>query len=109
MPNLATFAGKYKLTTEQSTELFNDLKELEKSFDPQEIQNFYPAFEALMTQYRIGEDDIEAFVSDLYSDQKFSNLVTYIIPSFYNLGGDRSFFEHTYDQMMSNLSNEINE
>ncbi|GAA5183024.1 hypothetical protein GCM10023345_10380 [Acinetobacter kookii] len=109
MHSFEKIAASFNLNSLQAEELTNELKELQKRFNPDNIQAFYPEFEKIASSFGIHDDQMEAFVELLYADPKFSNLVTFIIPSFYSIGGDRMQFEATYEQMMCDLHEELDQ
>ncbi|MDN5524273.1 hypothetical protein [Acinetobacter sp.] len=109
MHSFEKIAASFNLNSLQTEELTNELKELQKRFNPDNIQAFYPEFEKIASSFGIQDDQIEVFVDMLYANPEFSNLVTFIIPSFYSIGGDRIIFEATYEQMMADLQAELDQ
>lgn len=91
------------LTEAQSIQFEARLKSLECDFDPESGDDFYQRFEDLIVQFGFDEGNVEGLVSNLFGLDEYRNLVTYIIPSYYNTGGDRDVFEHTYQQMISSF------
>lgn len=100
----------YGLDDSQATALKTELKDLEVFFDKNFADNsnffqtFYEKFEKTIAPYGFTEGDAEQaepLVSSLYQQGKFRILVSYIIPAFYNSGGDRQIFADTYTQMMN--------
>ncbi len=100
----------YSLDNNQALALQTELKNLESFFDenfedtPSFFQTFYHKFEKIIAPYGFEEGDAEQaepFVSSLYSQDDFKILVTYIIPAYYQSGGDSEIFSDTYTQMMN--------
>lgn len=100
----------YGLDDNQATALKTELKDLETFFDnnfedtASFFQAFYKNFEQTIAPYGFKEGDAEqaeSLVSSLYRQGKFRILVSYVIPAFYNSGGDREIFADTYTQMMN--------
>ena len=91
----------YGLSEEQSSQLEIGLKELKRDFNPEFAAEFYQKFENLISEFGFDDGNVEALVSNLYDLDEYRGLVTYIIPSYYNAGGDRDMFEDTYQQMIS--------
>ena len=109
MTSFEDIAAYFNISSLQAEKFLAELKQLKKSFDPENIQDFYPKFENIADSFGIEEDQIEVFVGMLYANPEFSDFVTFIIPSFYSIGGDRMMFEATYEQMMSDLQAELDE
>lgn len=93
----------YGLTEGQSTQLEIELKELSRDFNPEFAAEFYQKFEDLVSQFGFDSGNVEGLVSSLYGLDEYRDLVTYIVPSYYNAGGDREMFEYTYQQMISDF------
>ncbi|WP_180058791.1 hypothetical protein [Acinetobacter sp. YH12227] len=66
-------------------------------------EQFYDKFYQLVTEHSVLDDDIERLVNVLYFNDDHQQVVTYIVPSYYNSGGDRELFEDTYQLMMEDL------
>ncbi|RKG30532.1 hypothetical protein [Acinetobacter tianfuensis] len=64
---------------------------------------FYQKFEQLVTQNGIMETEVEALVNVLYFSDDHQQLVTFVVPSYYNAGGDRAQFADTYQLMMDDV------
>lgn len=97
----------FGLTEQQSARLEQGLKQLEQEFsaapdagDRAFAAQFYQKFEQLATQNGLSEHDIEPCVNVLYFHEGHQQLVSYIVPSYYNSGGDREVFADTYQLMM---------
>ncbi|OTG79029.1 hypothetical protein B9T33_13780 [Acinetobacter sp. ANC 5054] len=104
----------FGITEEQSAQIEQGLKQLEVDFtsasdvgDQGFSTNFYAQFVKLVTQNGIVEDEIERLVNVLYFNEDHQQVVTYIVPSYYNSGGDRAQFEDTYQLMMDDLQQAI--
>ena len=100
----------FGLSESQSAQLEEGLKSLENEFHAADDVNaesfakkFYQQFEYLIKACGIADGDLEALVNHLYFTQETQEIVTFIIPSFYNAGGDREVFNDTYDLMMADL------
>ncbi len=100
----------YDLDESQANALKTELKELEEYFDknfedsPSFFTTFYQRFEKTIVPYGFTEGDAkqaEPLVSSLYRQGKFRILVSYIIPAFYQSGGDSEIFADTYAQMQN--------
>ena len=100
----------YDLDENQATTLQTAFKELETFFDknfedtPAFFQAFYDRFEKTIAPYGFEAGDAEQaepLVSSLYQQGDFKILVTYIIPAFYQSGGDSEIFADTYAQMLN--------
>lgn len=100
----------YGLDNNQATILQTELTDLEAFFDenfedtPSFFQAFYDKFEKIIEPYGFEKGDAEyaeRLVSSLYSQGDFRILVTYIIPAYYQSGGDIKVFSETYTQMMN--------
>lgn len=98
------------LDNDQANSLQTRLKELEAFFDknfedsPKFFQTFYSKFEKTIAPYGFEEGDAkqaEPLVSHLYLQGDFKILVSYIIPAFYQSGGDSEIFSETYTEMMN--------
>lgn len=100
----------FALTEPQSAQLEAGLIALEQAFQqaesdvvntPEFASRFYQKFQQLITAFGIDEKNVEAFLDHLYGTERYRQLVTYIVPSYYNAGGDRKVFEELYQQMLS--------
>ena len=100
----------FALTEPQSAQLEAGLIALETYFQQAEAdvvntqefaRTFYQKFQQLMTQFGIDENNLEALLDHLYGTERYRQLVTYIVPSYYNAGGDRAVFEELYQEMLS--------
>lgn len=100
----------YDLNDNQANALKAELKELEAYFDknfedtPSFFQTFYTKFEKTIAPYGFDEGDAkqaEPLISSLYRQGKFRILVSYIIPAFYQSGGNSEIFADTYAQMQN--------
>ena len=100
----------YSLDNSQAIVLQTELKNLEVFFDKNFedsssfFQNFYSKFEQTIAPYGFEEGDAkqaEPLVSSLFNQGDFRILVSYIIPAYYNSGGDREAYADTYTQMMN--------
>lgn len=100
----------YNLDDNQANGLQTNLKDLEAFFDKNFedsssfFQTFYKRFEKTIEPYGFEEgntEQAEALVSSLYSQGDFKILVSYILPAYYNSGGDSEIFSETYTQMMN--------
>lgn len=100
----------YSLDDNQALALKTELKKLEDFFDknfedsPSFFTTFYKKFEKIIAPYGFDEGDAkqaEPLVSSLYRQGKFRILVSYIIPAYYNSGGNSEIFADTYAQMMN--------
>lgn len=100
----------YGLEDNQAHSLKAELKALEAFFDEnfedskKFFQTFYDKFEGIIAPYGFEKGDAkqaEPLVSSLYKQGKFKILVTYIIPAFYQSGGDSEIFADTYKQMLN--------
>ena len=74
MHSFEKIAASFNLNSLQVEELTNELKELQKRFNPDNIQDFYPEFEKIASSFGIQDDQIEVFVDMLYANPEFSNL-----------------------------------
>lgn len=102
----------FGLTESQSVQLELGLCALERFFkhaDHNKLSNqdfatvFYDKFTRLTHSCGFQEDQLEALVNHLYFTENFKNLVTYIVPSYYIAGGDRTRFEYTYQLMLEDI------
>lgn len=100
----------YGLDNDQAAGLQAKLKELEAFFDknfedsPSFFKTFYSKFEETIALYGFEERNAkqaEPLVSDLYLQGDFKILVSYIIPAYYQSGGDSEVFSDTYTQLMN--------
>lgn len=100
----------YNLDDTQANALKTELKKLEKYFDknfedsPSFFATFYKRFEKTIAPYGFIEGDAkqaEPLISSLYRQGKFRILVSYIIPAYYQSGGDTEIFADTYAQMQN--------
>lgn len=100
----------YSLDDNQALTLKTELKKLEEYFDkdfedtPSFFTTFYQRFEETIAPYGFKEGDAkqaEPLISSLYRQGKFRILVSYVIPAFYQSGGNSEIFAETYAQMMN--------
>lgn len=100
----------YNLDDTQANALKTELKKLEEYFDknfedsPSFFATFYQRFEKTIAPYGFIEGDAkqaEPLISSLYRQGKFRILVSYIIPAYYQSGGDTEIFADTYAQMQN--------
>lgn len=100
----------YNLDDTQANALKTELKKLEEYFDknfedsPSFFTTFYQRFEKTIAPYGFIEGDAkqaEPLISSLYRQGKFRILVSYIIPAYYQSGGDTEIFADTYAQMQN--------
>lgn len=100
----------YNLGDTQANALKTELKKLEEYFDknfedsPSFFTTFYQRFEKTIAPYGFIEGDAkqaEPLISSLYRQGKFRILVSYIIPAYYQSGGDTEIFADTYAQMQN--------
>ena len=100
----------YSLDDNQAIVLQTELRELEVFFDknfedsPSFFKTFYERFEKTIAPYGFIEGDAKQakpLVSSLLEQGDFRILVSYIIPAYYNSGGDREAYSDTYTQMMN--------
>lgn len=100
----------YNLDDTQANVLKTELKKLEEYFDknfedsPSFFTTFYQRFEKTIAPYGFIEGDAkqaEPLISSLYRQGKFRILVSYIIPAYYQSGGDTEIFADTYAQMQN--------
>jgi len=104
---VGTLFGQTEL---QSADLERGLIQLAEEFkNESEVDSvafstqFYQKFEQLLQHSGITTDEVEALVSVLYFSDDHQSLVTYIVPSYYNAGGDSLKFTDTYQLMMDEL------
>ncbi len=98
----------YGLDDNQANALKTELKELESYFDknfedtPSFFTTFYQRFEKTIAPYGFEDaKQAEPLISSLYRQGKFRILVSYIIPAFYQSGGNSEIFADTYAQMQN--------
>ncbi len=100
----------YSLDSNQATALQKELKALEAFFDKNFednsgfFQTFYNKFEKTIAPYGFEEGDAEQaepLVSSLLNQGDFKILVSYVIPAYYQSGGDIEIFADTYTQLMN--------
>ena len=100
----------YGLDNDQAAGLQAKLKELEAFFDknfedsPSFFKTFYSKFEETIAPYGFEKGDtkqIEALVNSLFLQGNFKILLSYVIPAFYQSGGDSDVFSETYTEMMN--------
>lgn len=100
----------YDLDENQASALQTELKELEAYFDknfedsPSFFQTFYNKFEKTIAPYGFAEGNTkqaEALVNSLFNQGDFKILLSYVIPAFYQSGGDSKIFSDTYTEMMN--------
>lgn len=107
MKSFEDIAAEFHISALHAEELASELQQLQQQFDPEQLQALYPKFENIVNSFGISDEQIEYFVEMLYVDPQFSRLVTFLVPSFYHIGGDRMMFETIYEQMMSDLEAEL--
>ena len=105
------FLGQFfALTETQSAQLEAGFIRLEQDFQrgaadegntPEFARAVYPEFEQLIAAFGFDENNVEALLEHLYGTERYRQLVTYIVPSYYNAGGDRMVFEEIYQEMLS--------
>ncbi len=100
----------FGLSEQQSERLEQGLNQLEQEFavasnieDHTFSADYYQKFTQLVMQSGLTEDDIEPLVNVLYFSDDHQQVATYIVPSYYNSGGDRAVFSDTYQLMMEEL------
>ena len=100
----------FALTETQSAQLEAGLITLEQDFQqagkdevhtPEFARAFYQQFEQRIAAFGFNENNVEALLEHLYGTERYRQLVTYIVPSYYNAGGDRMVFEEIYQEMLS--------
>ena len=98
----------FALTETQSAQLEAGFISLEQGFQqadevntPEFARAFYQKFEQLIAAFGFDENNVEALLEHLYGTERYRQLVTYIVPSYYNAGGDRMLFEEIYQEMLS--------
>lgn len=104
----------FGLSEQQSELLEQGLNQLEQAFsvasnveDHTFSADYYQTFQQLVIQSGLTENDIEPLVNVLYFSDEHQQVVTYIVPSYYNSGGDRDMFSDTYQLMMEDLQQSI--
>ncbi|WP_287908252.1 hypothetical protein [Acinetobacter sp.] len=104
----------FGLTELQSAQMEQGLSQLAQEFsaaaqvDDQAFSaSFYQKFEQLALASGLSEADIEALVNVLYFHEAQQAVATYIVPSYYNAGGDRERFSDTYQLMMEEMQQAI--
>lgn len=100
----------YNLDNVQANTLQTELKDLEAYFDKNFedsssfFKTFYAQFEKTIAPYGFKEgnaEQAEPLVSSLFNQGDFRILVSYIIPAYYQSGGDSEIYSDTYMQMMN--------
>ncbi len=100
----------YHLDDNQSNTLQTEFKDLEASYDdnfedsPSFFKDFYEKFEETIAPYGFEKGDTkraEALVNSLFLQGDFKILLSYVIPAFYQSGGDSNIFSETYSEMMN--------
>ena len=98
----------FALTETQSAQLEAGFIRLEQDAPPADGVNppafaaaVYQKFEQLIAAFGFDENNVEALLEHLYGTERYRQLVTYIVPSYYNAGGDRMVFEEIYQEMLS--------
>ncbi|MDN5566246.1 MAG: hypothetical protein L0G25_05535 [Psychrobacter sp.] len=98
----------YNLDDNQANALKTELQKLEEYFDknfedsPVFFQTFYKRFEKTIATYGFEDaKQAEPLISSLYRQGKFRILVSYVIPAFYQSGGNSDIFADTYTQMLN--------
>lgn len=99
----------FGLTESQATQFELGLEALERSFqqlnqdehlEKSTAENLYHKFESLVQSSGIEEENLETLVNHLYFTESFSSLVTWLIKSYYDAGGDLKKFEQTYQLIL---------
>lgn len=100
----------YNLNDNQANALQKELRELEAFYDenfedsPSFFKDFYAKFEKTIAAFGFEKDDtkkVEALVNSLFLQGNFKILLSYVIPAFYQSGGDSDTFSETYTEMMN--------
>ena len=100
----------FDLTAAQSSQLEMGLLALQQAFlqaesdvvnTPAFASRFYQKFQQLIGDFGFNDSTVEALLDHLYGTERYRQLVTYIVPSYYNAGGDRAVFEELYQEMLS--------
>lgn len=100
----------YNLDDNQADALQAELKDLESFYDEnfEDTQSFfktfYEKFEETVASYGFekGNDkQAEALVNSLFLQGDFKILLSYVIPAFYQSGGNSEVFSETYSEMMN--------
>ncbi len=100
----------FDLTAVQGSQLEMGLIALEHAFlqaesdvvnSPEFAGRFYQKFQQLLAEVGFDEHHVEALLDHLYGTERYRQLVSYIISSYYNAGGERSKFEEIYQQILS--------
>ncbi|WP_367105703.1 hypothetical protein [uncultured Psychrobacter sp.] len=100
----------YGLDDNQANDLQTELKNLEAFFDKNFedsssfFQEFYSKFEETIAPYGFEKGDAkqaEALVNSLFLQGDFRILLSYVIPAYYQSGGDSKIFSETYTEMMN--------
>ncbi len=100
----------YNLDDNQANALQTELKDLEVFYDknfedsPSFFKTFYNKFEKTIAPYGFEKGDAkqaEALVNSLFLQGDFKILLSYVIPAFYQSGGDSETFSETYTEMMN--------
>lgn len=100
----------YNLDEAQANALQTELKELEAYFDKNFedsvsfFKMFYAKFEKTIAPYGFEEGNAkqaEPLINSLFNQGDFKILLSYVIPAYYQSGGDSEVFSDTYAQMMN--------
>ncbi len=100
----------YGLDDDQANTLQTELRDLEvfheNNFEDSKgfFKTFYNKFEETIAPYGFEKGDtkqIEALVNSLFLQGNFKILLSYVIPAFYQSGGDSDVFSETYTEMMN--------
>ncbi|MGX5700725.1 hypothetical protein ACWKWF_14245 [Acinetobacter kookii] len=100
----------FNLTAAQSSQLEMGLLALQQAFlqaesdvvnTPAFASRFYQKFQHLIGDFGFNDNNVEALLDHLYGTETYRQLVTWIVSSYYNAGGERSRFEEIYQQILS--------
>ncbi|MFH7766724.1 hypothetical protein [Acinetobacter sp. BSP-28] len=100
----------FDLTAAQSSQLEMGLMALQHAFlqaesdvvnTPAFASRFYQKFQQLIGDLGFNDNNVEALLDHLYGTEKYRQLVSSIISSYYTSGGERSKFEEIYQQILS--------
>lgn len=104
----------FGLSEQQAARLEEGLNQLAQDFsaagqvDDQAFSaGFYQKFQQLALNNGLQESDLEPLIGVLYFTEGYQQVTAYIVPSFYNAGGDREMYADTYQLMMDELKQAI--
>lgn len=104
----------FGLSEQQAAQLEQGLNQLAQDFsaaaqvDDQAFSaDFYQKFQKLALQNGLLDSDLESLVGVLYFTEDHQQVTTFIVPSYYNAGGDHDVFSDTYQLMMDDLKKAI--